>query len=147
MPNDTPGGTCKSRTRKTSSEEKSLSVRLAMTILLDHGKDWSSLPELVGLIGPTNTMKIIIAFGGLTLKVPTFQRLVQSLNESSAAMAVLKGKTTREVAESHGVPEEHVKRIYEALLENRRAYRSTVKRAEEQDDLDFIHELTNDSRL
>lgn len=143
MPEDTQRGICKSQVRNSSNEDRALSVRLAITLLLDHGKDWSSLPELVELIGPKNALKVVIAFGGLTLKVPTFGRLVQALNESSAAMAVLNGKTTREVARTHGVPEDNVKRIYEALLENRRAHRRVKGNANRQDDLDYIHELTN----
>ena len=122
-------------------------MRLALTILLDRGKDWSSLPELVELIGHRNAMKVVLAFGGTTLKIPPFKRLVQALVEASAAMAVFKGGTIREVAKSHGVPEDNVKRVYETLMENRRLRKSILKRVAEQDDKDFIYESTNDVRF
>jgi hypothetical protein len=143
MPKGTPRGTCKSRQRTSSTEEESLAIRLSLTLLLDHGKEWSSLPELVDLIGPKNSLKLMIAFGGLTLKVPPFTRLAQALHESSAAMAMLKGETLESVSKSHNLSKDRVKRLYEALLENRKAYRKVMKKAAEQDDKDYIHELCN----
>jgi hypothetical protein len=144
MPNGTQGRICKSRRKISSSEEKALSVRLSLTLLLDHGKDWSSLPELVELIGPENSLKLMMIFGGLTLKVPSFDRLVQALHESSAAMAVLKGNPIRDVSKSHNLSHDRVKRVYEALLENRRIRRKILKKAMEQDDKDYIHGIFND---
>jgi hypothetical protein len=145
MPSGIPKGTHKSRVKNSSSEERALSVRLSLTLLLDHGKDWSSLPELVELIGPENSLKLVIAFGGLTLKVPSFDRLVQAMHEASAAMAVMKGEPIQSVSKSHSLSRDRVKRIYEALLENRRAHRKVMKKAVEQDDKDYIHELFNDT--
>ena len=144
MPNGTQKGTCRSLKRDSSNnEDRALSVRLAITLLLDHGRDWSSLPEIVELIGPKNAIKLVIAFGGLTLKIPPFGRILQAFNESSAAMAVSKGKTIREVSKTHGVPEDNVRRVYEALLANRKAHRNIASRANKQDDLDYMYELTN----
>jgi hypothetical protein len=114
-----------------------------LTLLLDHGKEWSSLPELVELIGPQNSLKLMIAFGGLTLKVPTFTRLAQALHESSAAMAMLKGGTLESISKSHNLSKDRIKRLYEALIENRKTYRKVMKRAVDQDDKDYIHELCN----
>ena len=144
MRTDTRKGICKSRRRNSSSEEKALSVRLSLTLLLDHGKDWSSLPELVELIGPENSLKLMIAFGGLTLKIPPFDRLVQALHESSAAMAVMKGDPINSVVKSHDLSKERVRRLYEALLENRRVRRRVLKKAAKQDDKDYIHDIFND---
>jgi hypothetical protein len=102
------------------------------------------LPELVELIGPENSLKLMIAFGGLTLKIPPFDRLVQALHESSAAMAVMKGDPINSVVKSHDLSKERVRRLYEALLENRRVRRRVLKKAAKQDDKDYIHDIFND---
>ena len=100
---------------------------------------------MVDLIGPKNSLKLMIAFGGLTLKVPTFTRLSQALHESSAAMAMLKGETLESVSKSHDLSKDRVKRLYEALLENRKVYRKVMKKATEQDDKDYIQGICNNN--
>lgn len=125
----------------SSSEERSLATQLAFELMIE-GRESSSLPDFVDLLGPEKALLLVLVFGGSNVRIPSFGRLVVAFNEAAAAIALKNGKSVPDVCSGHSIDKGRVKVILDALKKVEKHRKDVLRKIAEEDDRDLIHEIT-----
>ena len=123
-------------------EERELVLTLILFMSIENKDQGLGTFNLVRVLGYESVLKLIAAFGGKTIHIPSFKELVASSNLVGAAMQVLKGSGEEEVVRAYrkqGIPiTPHILSRIMAGVDRFRQHRDRVDSATESmgDELD-----------